>query len=312
MLQSVSRNFFHLLARSVTLQRVASRVGMRKPTSFARRFIAGEQIREASAAARAVEARGLLTTLDHLGENVGTLAEADVSTREYLDIINAMMASGISRNISLKLTSLGLDVDKASAVDNLRKILERAEPQEFFVRLDMESSHYTQISLEIFETLWQQGYRGIGVVLQAALRRSEDDLQRVINLGARVRLVKGAYTEPRALAYQKKPDVDAAFERMMRTLLAGGHYPAIATHDEVMIDRTRAVAAEYGVSPERFEFQMLYGVRRDLQAALVRAGYRVRIYIPFGRQWFPYFMRRLGERPANLGFVIRNLLREGR
>jgi proline dehydrogenase len=176
----------------------------------------------------------------------------------------------------------------------------------------MESSHYTEITLEIFETLWQQGYRGIGVVLQAALRRSEDDLQRVLKLGGRVRLVKGAYTEPRAIAYQKKPDVDAAFERMMRTLLAQGHYPAIATHDDAMIERTRAVADEYGVPRDRFEFQMLYGVRRDLQAALVRAGYRVRIYIPSGRQWFPYFMRRLGERPANLGFVIRNLVREGR
>ena len=285
---------------------------MRKPTSFARRFIAGERIEEAIAAARAVEARGLLTTLDHLGENVGNLAEADVSTREYVDIVNAMMAGGVSRNISLKLTGLGLDVDKASAVDNLRKILERAEPQGFFVRLDMESSHYTEITLEIFETLWQQRYRGIGVVLQAALRRSEDDLQRMIDLGARVRLVKGAYTEPRAIAYRKKPDVDAAFERMMRALLARGHYPAIATHDEAMIDRTRAVAAEYGVAPERFEFQMLYGVRRDLQAALVRAGYQVRVYIPFGRQWFPYFMRRLGERPANLGFVLRNVIREGR
>ena len=285
---------------------------MRKPTSFARRFIAGERIEEAIAAARAVEARGLLTTLDHLGENVGNLAEADVSTREYVDIVNAMMAGGVSRNISLKLTGLGLDVDKASAVDNLRKILERAEPQGFFVRLDMESSHYTEITLEIFETLWQQEYRGIGVVLQAALRRSEDDLERMLELGARVRLVKGAYTEPRAIAYRKKPDVDAAFERMMRALLARGHYPAIATHDEAMINRTRAVAAEYGVAPERFEFQMLYGVRRDLQAALVRAGYQVRIYIPFGRQWFPYFMRRLGERPANLGFVLRNVFREGR
>ena len=312
MLDSAAKAFFHLIAQSRTLKTIASRYGMRKPSSFARRFIAGERTEGAIAAARTVEARGLLTTLDHLGENVGNLAEADAATREYVDIVDAMLAGGISRNISLKLTALGLDVDKASAIDNLRKILERAEPQGFFVRLDMESSHYTEITLEIFETLWQQRYRGIGVVLQAALRRSEDDLQRVIDLGARVRLVKGAYTEPRAIAYRKKPDVDAAFERMMRALLARGHYPAIATHDEAMIDRTRAVAADYGVAPERFEFQMLYGVRRDLQAALVRAGYQVRVYIPFGRQWFPYFMRRLGERPANLGFVIRNLLREGK
>lgn len=312
MLQSVSKNFFHLLAKSTALQRLASRIGMRKPTSFARRFIAGESVAEAVEAARTVETRGLLMTLDHLGENVTNLAEADAATREYLDIVQAIVAAGIGRNISLKLTGLGLDVDKASAIDNLRKILERAEPAGFFVRLDMESSHYTDITLEIFETLWQQGHRGIGVVLQAALRRSEQDLQRLNALGARVRLVKGAYTEPRAIAYHKKADVDAAFERMMKVLIAAGHYPAIATHDETMLDTARLFALEHGVAPDRFEFQMLYGVRRDLQAMLVESGYRLRVYIPFGRQWFPYFMRRLGERPANLLFVLRSLLREDR
>jgi proline dehydrogenase len=312
MLERVSKEFFHLLAQSRTLRLVASRVGMRRPKSFARRFIAGETVAEAIAAARVIEARGLSLTLDHLGENVTTLAEADAATSEYLAILQAIVDAGISRNISLKLTALGLDVDKASAIDNLRKILERSEPAGFFVRLDMESSHYTDVTLEVFETLWQQGNRGLGVVLQAALRRSEDDLQRVNALGGRVRLVKGAYTEPRTIAYPKKADVDAAFVRMMKILIVEGNQPAIATHDEGMIDMTCRWAADHAVRPDRFEFQMLYGVRRDLQSRLVEAGYRVRVYVPFGRQWFPYFMRRLGERPANVAFVIRSVIGEER
>ena len=310
MFERVSKSFFHLLAQSRTLQGLESRIGMRKPTSFARRFVAGETVTDAIAAARAVEARGLLMTLDHLGEHITSLEAAESATREYLSIADTMAQSGIGRNISLKLTQLGLDVDKASAVDHLRKILERAEPVGFFVRLDMESSHYTDVTLDIFETLWQQGHRGLGVVLQAALRRSEADLQRVTALGGRVRLVKGAYTELKEVAYQKKTDVDAAYARMVKVLLGESDYPAIATHDEHMIELTRRCAVESGVTPDRFEFQMLYGVRRDLQATLVEAGYRVRVYIPFGRQWFPYFMRRLGERPANVAFIMRSLFNE--
>jgi len=283
---------------------------MRQPTSFARRFIAGETIADAIAAARAVEARGLLITLDHLGEHITTLPEAEGATREYLGMIDAIVESGIGRNISLKLTQIGLDVDRARAVDNLRTILDHGTPAGFFLRLDMESSRYTDVTLDIFETLWHEGQRELGVVLQAALRRSEQDLRRVLALGGRVRLVKGAYTEPRAVAYPRKADVDAAFARMMKVLILEGNYPAIATHDEAMLDLTRRWAAERGVGPDRFEFQMLYGVRRDLQAALVKAGYRVRLYIPFGRQWFPYFMRRLGERPANVAFILRSLLRD--
>jgi proline dehydrogenase len=310
MLEAVSKTFFHLLARSRPLQRLASRVGMRQPTSFARRFIAGETVADAIAAARAVEARGLLITLDHLGENITTRAEADAATREYLAMIDAIVESGIGRNLSLKLTQLGLDVDRARTVDNLRTILEHGAPAGFFLRLDMESSHYTDATLDIFEALWREGHRPLGVVLQAALRRSEQDLGRVLALGGRIRLVKGAYTEPRSIAYPRKTDVDAAFARMMKVLILEGNHPAIATHDEAMLDLTRRWAAEHGVTPDRFEFQMLYGVRRDLQTTLVKAGYHVRLYIPFGRQWFPYFMRRLGERPANVTFILSSLLRE--
>ena len=308
MLHSASKAFFHLLARIDPLKTFASRYGMREPASFARRFIAGESIDEAIAAARAVETRGALQTLDYLGESVGSLAAADAATREYMRIIDAVVAAGIGRNLSLKLTQLGLDVDRASAVDNLRKIFDRAEG--FFIRIDMESSAYTDVTLDIFETLWNHGYRSMGVVLQSELHRSEQDARRIIGLGARIRLVKGAYREPKSIAHQKKADVDAAYVRLMKLLLSEGNYPAIATHDPEMIAVAKKYAAEHRIGADRFEFQMLYGIRRDLQSALVAEGYRVRVYIPFGREWFPYFMRRLGERPANVAFVLRSILRD--
>jgi proline dehydrogenase len=308
MVENASKAFFHLLARSKYLQRLASRYGMRKPSSFARRFIAGESVEEAIAAARAVEAQGLMQTLDYLGESIGSLADADLATREYLGVIDAVVAANIGRNLSLKLTQIGLAVDRASTVDNLRRILDRATG--FFVRIDMESSEYTDSTLRIFETLWNQGYRHMGVVLQADLRRTEADMERINQLGARIRLVKGAYREGKAVAFQKKAEVDAAFAHLLRRLLVEGNYPAIATHDPSLLDLARRYADELNVSQDRFEFQMLYGIRRDLQARLHAQGYRVRVYIPFGRQWFPYFMRRLGERPANVAFVVRGILGE--
>jgi proline dehydrogenase len=308
MLDQAAKTFFHLLARSALLKQAASRYGMRGERSFARRFIAGETVEEAIAAARAVEARGLLQTLDFLGESVGSLAEADLATRDYLNVIDAVMAAGIGRNLSLKLTQLGLDVDRASAVDNLRRILDRADG--FFVRIDMENSPYTDVTLDIFETLWHQGYRHMGVVLQADLLRTEQDVHRALALGARVRLVKGAYKEPRSIAHVTKARVDEAYVRLLELLLAEGNYPAVATHDPAMLEAARRFARERGIAQDRFEFQMLYGIRRDLQQSLVAAGYRVRVYIPFGRQWFPYFMRRLGERPANVAFVLRGIFGE--
>jgi proline dehydrogenase len=310
MLDAASKAVFHLLAQSHSLQKLATRFGMRKQASLVHRFVPGETVEDAIRAARVLEANGLTETFDHLGENVTSLAEAEAATRDYLAVARALIESGVERNISLKLTQLGLDVDRASAVDHMRKILELAEPAGFFIRIDMESSRYTGVTLDIFETLWQQGYRSIGVVLQSDLYRSEEDLKRINALGARIRLVKGAYREPKSVAYQKKTDVDAAYVRMMKVLLATGQYPAIATHDLAMLDSARQFARENALSPERFEFQMLYGIRRDLQSSLVKEGYRVRVYIPFGRDWFPYFMRRLGERPANVTFVLRGLLGE--
>ena len=310
MLHLTTRAFFHTLAQSATLARLASRYGMSATDGFARRFIAGETIEEAVVAARALQARGLLLTLDYLGEGVATRDAADAATREYLRLIDVIATSGIERNLSIKLTQIGLDVDRATCVDNFRRILGPAQQQAFFVRIDMEDSRHTAVTLDTLETLWHHDHRNIGIVLQSCLRRTEADATRVLALGTRIRLVKGAYQESKDAAYVRKADVDAAFLRLMKRLLDAGNYPAIATHDTAMIDATIAHAAEHGIAADRFEFQMLYGIRRDLQASLVARGYRVRVYLPFGRQWFPYFMRRLGERPANVTFVLKSLFRE--
>jgi proline dehydrogenase len=307
---SLSRALFHALAASRSMKTLASKYGMRRPDSFARRFVAGETLEETVPVARRIEASGMSLTLDYLGESVATMAEADQATRRYLALLQQIAAAGIHRNVSLKLTQLGLTVDRATCVDNLRRILDPAAAQDFFVRIDMEDSRYTQVTLDVFETLWQQGYRNVGIVVQSYLPRSLDDARRMNALGARVRLVKGAYQEPRGVAFRSKAQVDAMFVEIMRVLMDGGIYPAIATHDPAMIAATRAFADERGIPADRYEFQMLYGVRRDLQQELVARGYRVRIYVPFGSEWFPYFMRRVGERPANLGFVLRSVLHD--
>ncbi len=310
MLDALSKSFFHALARSTRLERMASRIGMAKPTSFARRFIAGETADEAIGAARAIQRQGMLLTLDQLGESVTTPEEADAATAVYVTLVEKILAAGIDRNISIKPTQLGLDIDQALCDRNIRRILDVAREHDFFVRIDMENTPYIQKTLDVFGAVWADGYRNTGVVLPSAVFRSEEDARVVSKLGARVRLVKGAYKEPAALAHQAKADVDAAFVRIMKTLMTEGTYPAIATHDPKMIEATKAFAAEQGIGQDRYEFQMLYGIRRDLQTSLVAAGYRMRVYVPFGRQWFPYFMRRLGERPANVGFVLKGILGE--
>jgi len=308
MLDATSKAFFHGLAQVPTLQELASKYGMAPGSGFARRFIAGETIEEAIACVKDLPAKGLLLTLDYHGESVSSAAAASAAAADYVQIINKIVASGIERNISLKLTQLGLDVDKATAVDNMRRILEPADANGFFVRIDMENSPYTDATLEILDTLWRQGHTNVGTVIQSYLKRSGADI-RLLNIHrVRVRLVKGAYKEPKNVAYQKKSEVDGAFVDLMRTLLDEGAYPAIATHDPKMIDATKAYAKSKGYANDRFEFQMLYGIRRDLQTALVKEGYRVRVYVPFGKQWYPYFMRRLGERPANVAFVLRGIV----
>jgi proline dehydrogenase len=307
MLDVTSKALFHGLAQVSALQRFASKYGMRRG-GFARRFIAGETVEEAIESVADLPGKNLGLTLDYLGESVSTAVAAAAATTDYVGIIDKIVASGIERNISLKLTQLGLDVDRATAVDNMRRILEPADAAGFFVRIDMENSPYTDATISILETLRQQGHTSIGTVIQTCLKRAEGDIRTLNALGVRVRLVKGAYREPRTVAYQQKSEVDAAFVDLMRLLMDEGTYPAIATHDPIMIETAKAYARSKGYANDRFEFQMLYGIRRDLQSALVAQGYRVRVYVPFGKQWYPYFMRRLGERPANVGFVVKGLL----
>jgi len=310
MLAVTSKAVFHGLARVGLLSRLASRYGMAPGSGFARRFIAGESVEEAIEAARTLGAKGFGVSLDYLGESVATLELADAATRDYLTIIDRVVASGVERNLSLKLTQLGLDIDQATALDNLRRILEPAGRHGFFVRIDMENSPYTDATLDVIDTLWGLGYHHVGTVIQSCLTRSPGDIDRLNAIGARVRLVKGAYRESKTVAYPTLAEVNAAFIELARRLLDHNPYPAIATHDPVMIDAVKAYAREQGIGPDRFEFQMLYGIRRDLQAALLAEGYRVRVYVPFGKQWFPYFMRRLGERPANVAFVVKGILRD--
>jgi proline dehydrogenase len=310
MLDRAAKALFHAVAGNQRLKQLAAPYGMRR-NGFARRFIAGETLEDAIAAVRAIEAAGMTATLHYLGGPVATMAEADRATRAHSALSEQIAASGISRNLSVSLLQLGLTVDRATCVDNLRRLLDAVTPHEFFVRLDMENHAYTQTTMDVFETIWQLGYRNAGIVLQARLRRSVADAERMNQLGARVRLVKGAFKEQTAVAHQTREEVDAAFVEIMKMLLTSGVGPAIATHDPAMIAATRAFASSRGTSPAQYEFQMLYGVTPDLQRSLTTEGFRVRVYVPFGREWFAYFMRRLGERPSNVRFVIRSLVRDG-
>jgi proline dehydrogenase len=312
MFDAVPRTAFALLAGSAAIKRLASRYGMRQPKSFARRFIAGETVEEAIDVARSIERQGLAVTVDALGESAVATTAADEATRSYVALIGDLERAGVARNLSLNLSQLGLAVDRATSIDNLRRVLDAAQHAGFFVRIDMENSAHTDQTLETFEAVWNIGYRNVGLVVQSSLRRSETDVRRLNDMRVGVRLVKGAYREPRTVAFQQKAEIDRAFLSLMRLLLAEGASPVIATHDPALLDQTKAFARSRGLVPDQFEFQMRYGIRRDLQTVLAAEGYRVRVYVPFGKEWFTYFMRRLGEQPANVGFVVRSLLRERR
>ena len=310
MLDALSRSFFLTLAHNRTLKKAVSRYGMRESHSFARRFIGGETLDQAIRVAGELGQYGFTHTLNHLGEHVASPSVAQTATRDYLNVIDKVGAAGLPCKISVKLSQIGLELDQALCTDNLRQILMAAKHRGGFVRIDMEGSTTVDDTLDVFNTVWSEGIRNVGVVLQAYLYRTEQDLRRMIELGARVRLCKGAYNESPDIAYKAKSDVNAAFVRLMRVLLTEGTLPAFATHDPQMIDAACRFARERGIGSEGFEFQMLYGVRRDLQTSLKAKGQSVRIYVPFGVEWFPYFMRRLAERPANVGFVVRSLFYE--
>jgi len=281
------------------------------PRAFARRFVAGETLDDAVGAVRAVNARGLSATLDLLGESVTSTPESVAARDQILEVVDRIVAGGLNANVSVKLTQLGLDIDPEVCRANMVAILRRAAPHRIFVRVDMEGSPYTERTLRLFrEHLHPQFGDLVGVVIQTMLRRSDRDVEDLIKLNARVRLVKGAYVESHQIAYPDKRDVDAAFARQAERLLDAGCRPAVATHDERLIDAARQHARDRGYGPDQFEFQMLYGVRRDLQERLRAEGYRVRVYVPFGTHWYPYLMRRLAERPANIASITGSVLKE--
>ncbi|HVH11087.1 MAG TPA: proline dehydrogenase family protein [Gemmatimonadales bacterium] len=278
---------------------------------FASRFVAGETVDSGVAALAGLNAAGIRASLDLLGEAVSTAPEARGARDTYLETLDRIKAAGADANVSLKLTQMGLDISEAVCLENLRAIVARAQALGSFVRIDMEQSAYVERTLRLFKhALHPEFGNSVGVVLQSYLRRTEQDVEEMIALGARVRLCKGAYQEPATVAFPHKRDVDATYVRCMERLLVHGTYPAIATHDARIIGRAKAFARDRGIAPTRFEFQMLYGVRRDLQFGLRREGYNVRVYVPFGTQWYPYLMRRLAERPANVAFLLGNIVRE--
>ena len=278
---------------------------------LAQRFVAGETLEEAIRAVEPLNKKGITTSLDLLGESVHTEREAQAATREILTMLERIHERRVEANVSLKLTQMGLDISEELCVALMHDVVGRARDLRTFIRIDMEDSGYTERTLRLFEDRLHPSYGDhVGVVLQSYLYRTLADVERAIAIKARVRLCKGAYKEPATVAYPEKADVDTNYVRCMHKLLSEGNYPALATHDDRIIKEAKRYVRANNIGPERFEFQMLYGVRRDLQERLVREGWRVRVYVPFGTQWYPYLMRRLAERPSNIAFITGNVVRE--
>lgn len=277
---------------------------------MARRFVAGEGVAELVAAVVAANETGLVATANYLGESVKSEVAARAAADSYLQVIDAIASQQLRANVSLKFTQMGQAISETFLKENLGRVLERARAADTFIRFDMESSAYTQRTLDAFAGLWAEGWRNIGVVLQSYLHRTAEDVDAMIERGARVRLCKGAYAEPESVAFQDRDKIRETYVEAMQKLLERGHYPAIATHDEAMIEATLRFAEVRSISADRFEFQMLYGVRRDLQKNLVERGYTVRAYVPYGEAWYAYLMRRLAERPANVVFLAGSVFRE--
>jgi proline dehydrogenase len=305
------RTFFVRLSENSSLRNFAERSSLGRRLSG--RFVAGTEIADAVRATQAINRAGMSVSIDNLGENVTNPEEARQSAQLYVQILDAITASQLNANISLKLTHMGLDVDEQLARDIVMELVAKAASMNppGFVRVDMEGSPYTQRTLDFVHELHRMpgNASSVGTVIQSYLRRAESDIEKLLAEGIRIRLCKGAYKEPAEIAFPAKSDVDANYVKLMKTLMKSGIYHGLATHDENIIQQAEAFAIAEKLSPDSFEFQMLYGIRRDLQQRLVRKGWRVRVYIPFGTEWYPYFMRRLGERPANVFFIARNLLR---
>ena len=301
----VTRSALIYLSRQEGLKDFAARFRpFRKLTT---RFVAGENIDEAIAAIRELNAEGCSASFDHLNESVSSPSEAEAEVKEYLTILDRIDATQINSNVSIKLTQFGLELDPELAYQNARQVVQDAARRGNFVRVDMEASAYTQATLDVFKRLRAEfELNDVGIVLQSYLRRTYADAQEMLKLPARIRICKGAYKEPPEVAFPDKKDVDENYVRVMQLLLSSGTYHGIATHDPKMIDATVDYAQKQGIGKEAFEFQMLYGIRRDLQRQLAKDGYNMRIYVPYGKHWYPYFMRRLAERPANIWFVLKN------
>ncbi len=304
----VTRNALLYLSRQEGLKDFATRFSPFKKLTT--RFVAGENIEEAVAAIREINARGAAASFDHLNESVANAAETEEEVREYLNILSRIDDTGIDSNVSIKLTQFGLEIDPELAYKNARRVVEDAARRGNFVRVDMEGSAVTQATIDIFKRLRSEfGLNDVGIVMQSYLRRTLDDVKDLLKIPARIRICKGAYNEPPEVAFPDKKDVDENYVRAMRLLLSSGTYHGIATHDPKMIDSTIEHAQREGISKDAFEFQMLYGVRRDLQEQLVRDCYNMRVYVPYGKHWYPYFMRRLAERPANIWFIMKNVFK---
>lgn len=297
------RSLFQALGKSRTAHRLAKKYGLRLGAA---RFVAGESIRQAIEAVRKLNESGRMATLDHLGEFVFNEEEAEQAADMCIRTLDAIAESGVQSNLSLKMTSLGLDIDRKLCIGNMKRILDRARKYGNFVRIDMEDYAHCQATLDVYRELRRQ-YDNVGIVLQAYLYRTEQDVKDLHKLQANLRLVKGAYKEPASVAFPAKKDVDDNLARIIRLHLTNGNYTAIASHDEAIIDDAKRTVRELNVDRNAFEFQMLYGICDELQLRLVQEGYRVRVYVPYGTDWFGYFMRRLAERPANVWFVLRNL-----
>jgi proline dehydrogenase len=304
----ISRSALIWLSRQEGLKDFATSFGFFKKLTT--RFVAGETIDDAVSYIRQINAENCTASFDHLNESVGSESEAEVEVTEYLNILNRITETQIRSNVSIKLTQFGLGLDPELAYRNARRVVEEAQRRGNFVRVDMEDSSVTQVTIDIFKRLRSEfGLDDVGIVLQSYLRRTYADAQELVKLPARIRICKGAYNEPPEVAFPDKKDVDANYVKVMQLLLSSGVYHGIATHDPKMIDATLDFVQREGIAKEKFEFQMLFGVRRDLQRQLARDGFNVRIYVPYGKHWYPYFMRRLAERPANVWFVLKNVLK---
>lgn len=304
----ISRSALIWLSRQEGLKDFAARFGFFKKLTT--RFVAGETIDEAVSHIREINAEKCTASFDHLNESVGSDAEAEAEVVEYLNILKQITETGIDSNVSIKLTQFGLGLDPELAYCNARRVVEEAHRRGNFVRVDMEDSSVTQVTIDIFKRLRAEfDLNTVGIVLQSYLFRTYADAQELVKIPARIRICKGAYHEPPEVAFPDKKDVDANYVKVMQLLLSSGTYHGIATHDPKMIDATVDFATREGIGKEKFEFQMLFGIRRDLQRQLARDGYNMRIYVPYGKHWYPYFMRRLAERPANVWFVMKNVLK---